>query len=246
MKHKIQRVRHELRRRRLIVTKVGAVTPNMLRVHLSGDELQGFTSLAADDHVKLFLPVSGGVFERRDYTPRYHDKVPCELTLDFAMHQAGPATDWARNVVPGDTVEIGGPRGSVVVPYDFDWWLLVGDETSLPSIGRRMEELPLGTNVTTVIAVGSPEDEQVFATSALHNAIWLHRPLDHADDPSSFLKALSQFSPKQGDGFIWIAAEAKVARTVRMDVLERIGHPKQWLKASGYWVKGRADAQEKL
>ena len=51
------------------------------------------------------------------------------------QHDGGPATSWAKAAVPGDTLEIGGPRGPTIVANDFDWFLLVGDETALPAIG---------------------------------------------------------------------------------------------------------------
>lgn len=246
MQHEIRRVRHELRRRTLTVRRKEQVTPGMLRLWLAGDALAGFTSLGADDHVKLFVPNGDGEPERRDYTPRRYDAAAGELAIDFALHDAGPATDWARRVQPGDPAEIGGPRGSVVVPHDFDWWLLIGDETALPAIGRRLEELPAGTPATALVAVAGPDEQQAFASAASHRTHWVHRPLDRADDPQPLLDALAGLSLPAGDGFVWIAAEATVARALRQHVLETLHHPGQWLKASGYWVQGRADAHEKF
>ncbi|MBP2498308.1 NADPH-dependent ferric siderophore reductase [Methylobacterium sp. PvP062] len=243
MPHEIVRVRHELHRRSLTVQRVERVTPGMLRIHLGGPELAGFKSLSPDDHVKLFVPGSGG--ERRDYTPRRFDSEAGELSLDFALHEAGPATRWALGTKPGDIIEIGGPRGSMIVPFDFDWWLLVGDETALPAIGRRLEELPQGVPVTTVVAIAGQAEEQRFDTAAAHRAIWVHRPLGEADDPARVLDALAKIILPPGDGFVWAAAEAGVARAIRVQV-EALGHPSAWLKASGYWKKGVADVHEKI
>src|SRR5262245_35718710 len=120
MPHEIVRVRHETRRRRLTVLTREFITPRMLRLTLKGD-FEGFASLGADDHVKVFVPGSGEPGERRDYTPRRFDAATQTLAVDFAVHDAGPATAWAINAQPGDAIEIGGPRGSQVVPYDFDW-----------------------------------------------------------------------------------------------------------------------------
>jgi NADPH-dependent ferric siderophore reductase len=243
--HEITRVRHELRRRSLHVRRTEYVTPRMLRLILAGDELAGFTSPSPDDHVKVFAPSQGGAIERRDYTPRRYDAAANELALDFALHDAGPVTAWARGVKIGDAAEIGGPRGSLVVPHDFDWWLLIGDETALPAIGRRIEELPAGTPVTSIVSVTGSEEEQQFATQADHGAIWVHRPPVQADDPVPLLTALEQYAPPAGDGFIWVAAEGGVARALRKHILEAWRHPAPWLKASGYWAIGKADASEK-
>jgi NADPH-dependent ferric siderophore reductase len=244
MKHEITTVKHEIKKRTLTVRTVERITPNMLRVLFEGEELDGFLSLSPDDHVKLFFPVDGDEAEKRDYTPRRHDAAAGTLTIDFALHDpkgAGPATRWALSARPGDKLQIGGPRGSKVIPADFDWWLLVGDETALPAIGRRLEETHPNVPVTTLVAVTGPEEEQTFQTNAAHTALWVHRPADRADDPAPLLKALKTFRPGKGDGFIWIAAESKVAHAARDFVAEKLGHDPAWTKASGYWSKGSAD-----
>ena len=172
-KHAITRVRHEPRRRLLTVRHVERITPTMARVTLDGD-LAGFVSASYDDHVKVFFPLPGDTEPTlpdpapngeangaarspgRDYTPRRFDTGRNELIIDFALHDAGPATDWATQAKPGQQLAVGGPRGSFVVPDDFDWYLFIGDETALPAIGRRLEELRAGTRAIVVAAVTGP------------------------------------------------------------------------------------------
>ncbi len=242
----VTRHRHELKRRTLTVRQKTRLTPNMIRILFEGVDLAGFVSLAPDDHVKLFIPTDSGEPERRDYTPRLFDAAAATLAIDFAVHDAGPATRWAIGAAPGDRLDIGGPRGSAVVAPGFSWWLLVGDETALPAIGRRIEELPAGVRVVSVVAIAESGDEQRFATAAEHEAHWVRRPLHRADDPAPLLVALRHIELPQGDGFVWIAAEASVARAVRDELVGRHGHPRAWTKAAGYWRKGVADAHEKL
>ncbi len=246
MDHQIIRHRHELRRRRLTVAQATRITPDMIRLVFEGADLADFVSLGFDDHVKIFVPGDGTEPERRDYTPRAFDAAARRLTLDFAVHDAGPATRWAIAARPGDILDIGGPRGSMVVSPTFDWWLLAGDETALPAMGRCLEELPAAARVITVGLVTGPAEEQVFRTAASHQALWVHRPLARGDDPAQLLGALRDLTLPAGDGFVWIAAEAGVARAARDHFLTERGHPKGWLKAAGYWIKGVADAHEKL
>src|SRR5690606_39237371 len=126
--------------------------------------------------VKLFFPVAEGEKPcMRDYTPRAFDTTACTLTLDFAVHEAGPATVWALAARPGDQLEIGGPRGSMVVADDFDWYLLVADETGLPAIGRRLEELRADVPVISAVLVESKADVQAVETAARWSAHWLFR-----------------------------------------------------------------------
>ena len=246
--HHIIRMRRETRRRLLRVAAVEQITPNMRRIRFASDDLHDFESLAPDDHVKLFVPNAiaaggGGGPCMRDYTPRAFDPVRGTLVIDFALHEAGPATAWAMAVRPGDVVEIGGPRGSVIVPDDFDWYLLIGDETALPAIGRRVESLRAGVAVRTVCVIGDEAERQVWTTRAAWAASWVCRDGKRDDDSGFLLAALRGVEPlPEGDGYVWIAAEARVARTVRTHVLERLGHPKRWVKASGYWTSGEAGA----
>jgi NADPH-dependent ferric siderophore reductase len=196
-----------------------------------------------DDHVKLLFPGEFGEAIRRDYTPRFYSPKTQQLTIDFALHDGGPATEWAMAAEVGDTLEIAGPRGSAIVPASFDWWLLIGDETALPAIGRRIEELAPGTLVTSLGLVTGAEEEKVFDTRATLTPLWVHRPARAADDANPALAVLD-FPP--GDGFIWIAAEARVACRLRDYVVEGHGHAIAWTKASGYWLKGEADADDTL
>lgn len=241
----IERLRHELRRRRLTVTQTARLTPHMLRVILTGPELADFVSAAPDDHVKLFLETGDGEPEKRDYTPRRFDAARGELTLDFALHEAGPATAWALQAVPGSELTVAGPRGSQRISGPIAEWLLIGDETALPAIGRRIEEMAAGTKVTALIAVPEPADEQQFDTGAALCCQWLHRPVAAAAEAAPFLAALAE-RPIAPGTFVWIAAEASVARAVRSYLLDERGHPLPWLKAAGYWRQGQADAHEKI
>lgn len=245
-RHAVVRHRHETRRRHLTVKRIDEVTPSMRRLVLEGDDLAGFISLSPDDHIKLFLAQhGGGEAVRRDYTPRRYDAEAGELWIEFALHgaaaQAGPATRWAAEAKIGDAVEIGGPRGSAVVPTDFDWWWLIGDDSALPAIMRRVEELPAGTPVTTIVAVTDAAEEQRVATLADHRAIWVHRPADRAADAAPLLEALTGLTLPDGEGFVWIAGEAGVARVLRAHAIDALNHPRGWMKAAGYWTSGLAD-----
>jgi NADPH-dependent ferric siderophore reductase len=246
--HRIERVRHESKRRILTVVRAHRLTPKMLRVELASPSLHDFSSRSPDDHIKLFLPDSSSPQDvcMRDYTPRAFDIARGLLTIDFALHDGGAATTWALQATPGDQLEIGGPRGSAVVSDDFDYYLLVGDETALPSIGRRVESLRADVPVSTVVVVDGPEEIQDFSTRADWRPLWVFRSGQQVDDAMLLRDALATWRPSQGDGYVWIAAEARTARSLRDYMLEERSHPKAWLKAAGYWVRGEAGATEKL
>lgn len=242
---RIDRVRHELKFRSLKVESVIRLTPGMLRITFSGEDISDFVSLAPDDHLKILVPTSSGEIERRDYTPRRYDPQARTLVVDFAIHDAGPATRWALDAKPGDKLEIGGPRGSAVVSSDVKRWLLIGDETALPAIGRRIEEAEEGSHIISIVAVTGSDERQTFETRADLATLWAHRPLSRAADPDALL-SLVKTVELQPETFVWIAAEAAVARAIRAYLVEEPGISRSWIKAAGYWVKGKADAHEKL
>jgi NADPH-dependent ferric siderophore reductase len=250
--HQITRVRRETRLRELTVAEVQALTPRMRRIRFTSPDLADFESAAPDDHIKLFIPnplETEGRFpgmSMRDYTPRSFSPARCELTVDFALHQAGLATAWALAARAGDQLQIGGPRGSSVVADDFDWYLLIGDETALPAIGRWVEALRPGVAVTTVVGVDSDAERQSFETRARWTGHWVARGQAGSDDAALLRAALDGLNLPPGDGYVWIAAEASVARALRAYIIEARGHPKPWVKAAGYWSRGAIAAHEAI
>ena len=246
-RHVTTRIRHEVRRRMLTVSSTELLTPRMRRFGFTSPELHDFVSASHDDHVKLFFPgtdADGPEICMRDFTPRRFDTGLGTLVIDFALHETGPATRWATSARIGDTLQIGGPRGSSIVPDDFDWYLLIGDETALPAIGRRVEELRADVPVTTFVVMEAGESQD-FQTKAAWTPHWVAR--DKSIDDAALLRAaLADHALPAGEGFVWIAAEASVARHLRSHVIDDLGHPKQWTKAAGYWKRGQSDVHEKI
>lgn len=252
--HRIERFRREPKRRSLVVDRIEDLGPRMRRIAFVSPDLADFDSRAPDDHIKVFVadPSAEGKIVMRDYTPRLFDRAARRLTIDFTLHDDGAVTAWARTATVGARLDIGGPRGSMVVPDDFDWYLLVGDETALPAIGRRVEELRPGVAVTTIVVVDGPDDVQTFETAADHRPVWVFRrdlPAGGdllARDAAALRDAIEARPSPEGEGYAWIAAEARVARTLRDHLLEVRHHPRAWLKAAGYWVAGSAGASDKF
>jgi NADPH-dependent ferric siderophore reductase len=246
-RHATRRVRHELRRRMLTVSSTENLTPRMRRFGFTSPDLHDFVSASHDDHIKLFFPGNDAGEPKtcmRDFTPRRFDRDRGTLFVDFALHDAGPATQWAASARVGDRLQIGGPKGSIVVPDDFDWYLLIGDETALPAIGRRVEELRAEVPVTTFVVTDAGETQD-FHTKAAWTPHWVARDAS-SDDASLLGAALAGHVLPEGEGFVWIAAEASVARQLRSIVVDERGHPRQWTKAAGYWKRGQAETHEKI
>jgi len=244
-RHAIVRVRHPLKMRQVRVVRVVRLTPHMVRVTLAGDDLHGFVSASPDDHVKLFFPVADGALNlptlgpegpvypegvepspSRDYTPRRYDAARQELEIDFVLHGEGPASTWAEHATVGDRLGVGGPRGSMIVPRDFDHYVIVGDATALPAIGRWLEEWPETIPMTVLVEVPSNEERQVLQ----RDVRWFV-----AGESPGLDEALASLPLPPGDTFWWVATESGRARALRSLLVERRGIDKDFVKATGYW-----------
>ena len=243
------RVRHDTKRRRLVVKDIRKLTPHMTRVTLGGDELAGFVSLGFDDHIKLFFPdavsnerdVNGEPKPvSRDYTPRRYDAAANTLEIEFALHEAGPATQWAEQAKPGDILNIGGPRGSLVIPTGFDWHLLIGDDTALPAIGRRLAELPRNARAVVLAEVDSAADEIAFEHATDASITWVHRNGAEAGSPQPLAEALRKLALPDGDYYAWVACESLTAKALRAQLVAEKGANPKWVRAAGYWRRGAA------
>lgn len=250
----VERVRHPLTARHLQVVRRVAVSPGFVRLTLAGPELAGFVSAGFDDHLKLILPQPGQerpalpriddgrpVFAGprpvlRDYTPARFDADAGELDIEVALHDAGPASDWAATAFVGQWVGIAGPRGSLVIPAGFDWHWLIGDETALPAIARRLSELPAGTAATVRIQVRNPADQRTLSSAAQIDVQWV----------SDLAAAVDSLQLPAGPGYIWAAGEHADMATVRKAVLAKPGVDAKRMRIAAYWKRGAADHHEDL
>jgi ferric-chelate reductase (NADPH) len=250
----VERVRHPLTARHLQVVRRTQVSPGFVRLTLAGPELTGFASAGFDDHLKLILPQAGQerpalptvvdgrpVFPDprpvlRDYTPARFDAAAGELDIEVALHDAGPASDWAADAFVGQWIGIAGPRGSLVIPTGFEWHWLIGDDTALPAIARRLAELPTGVAATVRIQVRSPADQRAFSSAAQIDVQWVN----------DLAAAVDSLRLPTGPGYIWAAGEHADMAAVRKAVLAKPGVDAKRMRIAAYWKRGVADHHEDL
>jgi NADPH-dependent ferric siderophore reductase len=242
----IRRIRHETKRRNLTVSRVEPLGSNMLRVVARGGELQGFTSLGFDDHMKLFFSGSeSGEPAMRDFTPRRYDAGSGELCIDFFLHEAGPAAAWAAQVCAGQTITVGGPRGSAVIsPEGIDLHLLIGDETALPAIGRRLEELPATTRALVVIETDDGSAGYPLESGATTKFVCVKRNPLQTVPAQRLIETLRTLTFPRERCFAWAALESQSARALRRYLVDERHFDKHWVKAAGYWQRDSAGVHE--
>lgn len=236
--NRVQRLRHEIRRRKLRVVRVESPSPNFRRITFGGADLHGFISASFDDHIKLILNPDSESAVKRDYTPRHFDVDKAELILEFSLHGDGPAAAWASQAAAGQAVTVAGPRSSLIIPTDYDWHLLAGDETALPAISRRLEELPSRARAFVIIQA-TPSERRHLETAAKTDIQWV-------DTSEQLLSALSALPFPDGDGFAWCAGEAGTMAQVRRILAGEKGIASSAMRVSAYWKRGLAAHHENL
>jgi len=224
-----RKVRNELRFRELDVLRVERISAGFQRIVLGGDALEGFSSQGFDDHTKVFFPETGtrvippevtedGIIwadgvrpQARDYTPLY-DAVRHELALDFFIHDGGVASRWAINARAGDSLTIGGPRGSLVVPEDYAWQLYVCDESGMPALRRRLEGLQRLTSrpeVRAIVSVTNPAVKDYLAPLTDFTLDWI---IGH--DQQALAARLAKLTVPEDDYFIWLTGEGDTVKNI--------------------------------
>lgn len=247
--------------RRLQVLRAWRVTPNMRRVILTGPELEGFSFYrhGLGPYVKLLVPQvnfknpswpqigANGAFEGpadrkpsvRTYTVRDFDEERQELAIDFVLHgEEGPASRWAAKAEPGDSIAL--LERGFSQPYGVDRYVFIGDHTALPAIAQSLENLPDDSRGQAVIFLEHAEDRQPFRAPPGLSIDWLIGR--KTIELPSLMRDL-KLSPAETneDLFLWVGAEARLARSLRSHAKNELGLTKDQYSILNYWRLGFAE-----
>lgn len=250
---RVERVRHPFAARHMQLISREMVSPGFVRVTLGGADLSSFRSAGFDDHVKFLLPRPGQErpslpelvdgrphFEgerplARDYTPVRWDCAKGSMVLEFALHDNGPAAQWAAQAQMGEWVGLAGPRGSMVIPKGYAWHWLLGDDSALPAVERRLAELPPEARVTVRLQVAEA-DRRPLDSAAQVDLQWV-------DSLPAAAAALQL--PAGEDGYIWAAGEHSDMAAVRREMQSKGASPKH-MRIAAYWKRGEVAHHEEL
>jgi NADPH-dependent ferric siderophore reductase len=228
------------------------ITPRMVRVTLTGDELVGFGGDGPDRRIKMFFPApgqaqpavpratSGGPLwpagqarpTIRTYTVRRFDAGAGELDVDFVLHDGhGPAAAWARDARPGAWVGVSEPGGRYVPDPAAAFHLVVGDESALPAVATVLAALPAGAPAVAFLEVADAAEEQPLPGAATVH--WVHRGDQAAGEPLA--EAVRAAELPAGPGQAWLAGESACVRDLRLHLLDDRGLDRRAVYATGYW-----------
>lgn len=237
--------------RQATVTKSVRITPTMQRVYLGGDDLRTFPSVSAGAYVKLMFDLNGNPLPHptemskvamRTYTVASFDATKPEMVIDMVLHAdngiTGPASAWAVSTQPGDTITLAGPGTSKGLNDHYDWVLLAGDMTALPSIRNHLAELPSNAKGYAVIQIEDENDKVALSKPEGVFVIWEHT--------QSLPMCLAELDWLDGTPSIWVACEFSDMRAIRTWLKDDKEVAHEHIYISSYWKKGRSEDQHKI
>lgn len=239
------------------VLSTSLITPNMRRVSIGGEALEGFPTGQEGGYLKLRIPGAAPSDKPfvRTYTIRH--QTPTALDIDFVLHGSdevgGPAVLWAETVEPGERISAGGPGPAKPLPPDADWYFVAGDMTALPAIAVNLAALPEDAVGHAVIEVQTEADRQDLRHPAGVDIHWLINP-EPGHHPELFEQAVRSVPWGKGNVYAWCATEFDAMRRARTYLRGERGLTPERLYISSYWKLGlvedrhrdikRADAME--
>lgn len=254
-----EKVGYPIQVRETEVVRTTMVGTGLLRVTLGGPGAKEFEAHSPDEHVKLLFPEPDGTLRlpeqnglmlswprpaptSREYTVRHYDPVAAEIDIDFALHDGGLASDWARAVEPGTPVHVAGPPGGLIVPHTYDRYLLAGDITALPAIARWLEELPRSAKGWAFIEVTDAAEEIELDAPEGFEVRWLHLGDRPAGTGDALARAAMAVTVPEGERlYLWAAGEAGQIKPLRRWARDELRLDKADHDITGYWKRGVAD-----
>jgi NADPH-dependent ferric siderophore reductase len=177
----------------------------------------------------------------RTYTVRSLDLEAGTFDVDFVLHgDHGVGSRWALNTRPGDVIGVRGPTGRRLP--EADWYLLVGDETALPIIGRTLESLPAKAKGIAFIEVADESEQQPLRYDADIELRWLHRDGAEPGTTNLLIDAVRAVEmPPAGTRIHAVAGvEYAAFKAIRRYWRDELKLNKKDVLPVAYWRKGHA------
>jgi len=238
---------------------VSRIAPRLVSVLVTGEGLEAFADAAPTSHLKVFLPAPGQDEPLlpefmpegqpvpddaprpsvRTYTPRRFDLESGTLEIQFVLHGAGPASEWAERVAAGDKLAVAGPGGRFVMDPEVERWWIAGDESAIPAVATLLEALPASATAEVHLEVTDADDEVELSSPAKTEITWHYRR-----SPDAFGAELDEAARAAAIAHgtkVWVACEAAAMRAIRRHFLGERRLPASSLITRGYWRIGEAN-----
>ena len=244
------------------VLKREQVGSHIVRLTLGGPDIVNFIEKKATDrYIKILfakpelqLEMPYNMYElreklpledlpvRRTYTVRRSDIEAGTIEVDFVTHgEQGLAGPWAQRAQIGEQVCFAGPGGLYAPSPEFDFHLLVGDETSIPAISASLEGMEPDMVGQVVLEVAGPEDELELTAPQGVQIRWVHRGGPFTPQNTVLESVVRSLPWPQGRVQVFAHAEREVTKGLRHYFYDERKVPRREMSISAYWAYGRAE-----
>ncbi len=231
----------------IVVASVERVTPRVIRIGFTGDNLSAFEQAKPGGHTKLLFAPPDAAWPpapdaprppSRTYTPRRYDTAKSLLEVEFVLHGDGIASRWVESARVGDKMLVSGPGGGYPLPDGARHLVILADDTAMPAAAAILEALPADCRATIFCEIEDAAEERPLGPHDAGAPTWLHRA-PAAATPGSLLEAAAAALPAQsGDTSYWVACEAGAMRRIRALLLRQGNVAPARLHTRGYWKLG--------
>lgn len=222
------------------------VTVRPLSTSLSEVTLRGGAALLTGqpgNDVMVLVGTSKEHVVRRRYSVRAVALERDEFTLWVTTGHDGDGARWARDATPGDSVDVIGPRGKIVLAPEAHWHLFVGDVSSLSAFYRMAESVSAPSQVLFVVDIA--HDDDALTTTLPEGVgvtgVFVDRAGRAANDPAGILSGLAALSLPEGPGHAYLFGEFAVMRAAARALGER-GLDTDHVSSKAFWRAGRSNA----
>ncbi|MEM8796601.1 MAG: siderophore-interacting protein [Pseudomonadota bacterium] len=243
----------------LYVKEARRITPNMIRVTLTGERLVDFPTGREGGNCKIFVPDEGETVDdfgrrlaekqkvtKRTYTVRAFRKESLELDIDFVAHgDDGPASRWANKAKPGSFCGFRGASLPKVQSFYADFYLLAADMSALPVASATLEAMPRDAKGFAVFEIHSEADRQEIAAPSGVSIKWIVNPDTHQVSMRQ-LDEIRALDWPQGSVQTCIAGESNTIKAVRQYLYENTDLNKKDAYISGYWKVGLIEDEHQI
>jgi NADPH-dependent ferric siderophore reductase len=218
----------------LTVVSAERVSDHYHRLLVEGGGLLEANGVHPTMWIRLWFDANGKAHQRA-YTLVDPDPSTGRFGLEFAVHD-GPAVTWALGAAPGDTIDATVYGSSFALPDPLPGHVyLVGDAASVPAVNSLLDALAgAGPEVPATVWLEYAHDDDrdlPLRNRAHHTVTWVPRK----DGGQLLADTVCAEVPAAGDGFHWIASEAKSNRAIVRHLRKTLGIPKNRVSSMAYW-----------
>ena len=235
------------------------LSPHVQRIYFSSDDFSDFPLNQNGAHIKLFFPeqaelkpllptrnaqgkviwAEGKKPVTRTYTIRDFLLEEQLLVVDFVRHtDFGIAADWAIHAQKGHTLGLAGPGGRERFNPQADYWVFIGDLSSLPMIAASLSQLPNHAKGDIWIEIDDAKDQIPLSHPTAMTVHWL---IKNTDVEQSIKDSLAQLNWDTQRISVTLAGEN--SRVISLGQLFRQQYQvkKSHLYAVPYWKQGATE-----